>query len=169
MSGAEPLLLLAAASSAISAAGAIRSGNAQKASADYSAKLAQQGAEVELQQAGEREAAQRRQASQVLGAQRAALAQSGGGLGGSAADIMQQSSTNAELDALTTRYEGELRARGMQAGAVADQFSGKMARTAGYMQAASSILSGMGNYASSSADAKFRDEMRQKMSTKGTA
>lgn len=134
------------AATVVSAAAAVRAGNAQKAATEYNAIMAEQGAKSELQQAGEREAAKRRQTAMILGTQRAAIAQSGGGMGGSAADVMQQSATNAELDALTLRYEGELRARGMQSSAVAERFAGRNAQQDGYFRATSSVLSGAGNY-----------------------
>lgn len=139
----EALLI---AGTAINALGAIQQGNSARRAADYNAAMAEQNAAVELQQAGQREEAKRREARMILGSQRAAFAQSGGGMGGSAADVMQQSAINAELDALTLRYEGVLRARGLQAEAASERFAGKQAQRQGYMQAAGSILSGAGSY-----------------------
>lgn len=63
------------------------------------------------QAANAREEQQRRAARQVLGEQKAALAQAGIGMGGSAADIAEQSAINAEMDALGIRYEGEMERR----------------------------------------------------------
>lgn len=52
------------------------------------------------------EAAQRRQSSQILGKQAAAMAQAGGGID---EGLIRQSAANAELDALNIRYAGLLR------------------------------------------------------------
>ena len=62
-------------------------------------------------QASAQELAQRRQSGQYLGRQAAALADSGtGSIGsGSNVDVLRQSAYDAEIDALNTRYQGELR------------------------------------------------------------
>lgn len=52
------------------------------------------------------EESQRRDASQVLGKQAAAMAQNGGGAGGTNALLATQSEIAAELDALNIRYSG---------------------------------------------------------------
>jgi hypothetical protein len=134
------------AGTAVQAIGAIQQGNAAKAAADYNASMLDRNAEIERSQANQREEAKRREVRQVLGQQRAAFAQSGGGMEGSAADVMQQSAINAELDALTLRYEGDIRARGMESEARMERFAGKQAQKAGYFKAAGSILSGAGAY-----------------------
>lgn len=146
---AGPLIPLMAmgGSVGLQAAGALMQGQAARNSAEYNATMMDQAATVERQQTSAREDAQRRQARMVLGQQRAALAQSGGGMGGSAADIMQQSAMNAELDALTLRYEGELRARGLNAQAEGERYMGRQAQRASYFSAAGSILSGAGKIA----------------------
>lgn len=151
------------AGTAMQAIGAIQQGNAARGAANYNAAMLDQNAATERQQAGAREDAQRRRAAQVLGSQRAAFAQSGGGMGGSAADVMQQSAINAELDALTLRYEGDLRARGMESQAVGERFAGKQAQRQGYMQAVGSILGGVGQYQSYQADKTYREETLRSM------
>jgi hypothetical protein len=149
-------LVLAIGSAVIGAVGAIHSANAQaagyKASAranDYNAKVLAQNATIARQQANAREEAQRRVARQALGEQRAALAQAGIGLGGSAADVYGRSAANAELDALNIRYEGELDARGLLAQSEQERYQGKVnlmnaksAKQGGYLDAASSLLAG---------------------------
>lgn len=152
------------AGTAMSAIGSMQQGQAAKAAAGYNAAMMEQNATVERQQAGAREDAQRRQARQVLGAQRAAFAQSGGGMGGSAADVMGQSAMNAELDALTLRYEGDLRARGMESQAASERYSGRSSAMAGYMGAAGSILSGAARYGEYSENRRFREEQMRRMS-----
>ena len=155
------------AATAVKALGAIQQGNAAKGAANYNAGILEQNAANERQQAGAREDAQRRRAAMVLGTQRAAFAQSGGGMGGSAADVMEQSAINAELDALTLRYEGDLRARGMQAEATSERFAGKQAQRAGYFQAAGSILGGIGDYQIYQANKTYREQTLKSMKTGG--
>lgn len=162
------------AATAMKAIGAIQAGNASKKAADYNATLMDQGAATERQQAAAREEAKRREASMILGKQTAALAQSGGGLGGSAADVMRQSSINAELDALTLRYEGDLRARGLEANAAQERFSGDQAKYQGRMQAIGSILGGASDYMGYKENQRYRQESLSRMgggssSTSGTS
>ena len=126
----------------VSAVGAISAGNAADESAKYNAKILNQNAEVERAQSSVREDAQRRKSRQVLGAQRAAFAQAGTGSGGSALDVMNQSSRDAELDALTMRYEGDLRARGLKAQAEGEKYQGRMAKKASYFKATGSLIGG---------------------------
>lgn len=159
MTGIETGVIMAWAAAASAVIGAVsyvqagKNANAQakaaQNAADYNAEMEAQNARVARQQAGAREEAQRRQARQVLGEQRAALSQAGIGLAGSAADVYGQSAANAELDALNIRYEGELGARGLLAqselsrheGSVS-AMNGKSAKRASYVNAASSLLAG---------------------------
>jgi hypothetical protein len=148
------------ASTAVSAAGAIQQGQAQAAQGraqqqaqQYNAVIKDQNARLARQQAGSREEQQRRQSRQLMGQQRAALAQAGIGMMGSALDIEEQSAVRAELDALTIAYEGELQAKGMLAAAQQDLFQGEMALAAGkgeqaasYISAGASLLSGAARY-----------------------
>lgn len=162
---ADPVTIgvLMAASTAMTAAGAIQQGQAaaaqgraQQQAQQYNAVVKEQNAALARQQAGAREEQQRRQARQVLGQQQAALAQAGIGVGfGSALDIEEQSMVRAELDALTIAYEGELQAKGLLAAAQQDLYYGEVAkargeneRTASYMSAGASILSGAAKYGS---------------------
>ena len=132
---------------ALSAYGNIQQGKANKKAHDYNATMLRQNAAVEEQQGGAREEAQRRAARKVIGSQAAAIAQGGTGTGGSAADIMQQSATNAELDSLMIRYESNLKATGMKNQAAGENYAGKVAKQAGYYGAIGSVLSGASAYA----------------------
>ena len=157
---AIPLGAMIAASAAVSAVGAIQQGMAAQAqaksaqdAANYNATIKRQQAASELQQSGAREEQQRRGARQVLGQQRAALAQAGIGMGGSSLDIEEQSADRAELDALTMRYEGDLRAKGLLAAAEGAEYEGRAAISAGknamtgaYLSAGASLLSAAGSY-----------------------
>jgi len=159
---AIPLIV---AGGAIGAIGAIRAGNvaqqqaeAQAAADRANAAQAEQNAQISLQQAAAKESQQRVQARQVLGAQRAAIAQNDIGWGGTAADIMSQSAASAELDALNIRYQGDIEARGFRYQSAMDTYNAKQAQIAGanaktssYFNAAGSILGAGGSVATVSA------------------
>lgn len=147
------------AATAMQAIGQLQQGQAANATAKYNATILEQNAQVERQQANAREEQQRRQAGQILGQQRAAFAQAGGGMGGSALDVATQSGRDAELDALTLRYEGGLRARGLESEASMERFAGKQALKQSRMAAIGTILGGAGDYMSGQATAKYRSEM----------
>ena len=153
---ADPITIMTVASTAMSAIGAIQQGEAAQAQAQAEANAARRNAlikemqaGVERQQANIREEQQRRKARGLLGKQKAATAQAGIGFAGSALDVMEDSANKAELDALTIRYEGDLRSRGLLADAESDRYSaevaivkGKNAKKAAYISAGASILSG---------------------------
>lgn len=78
----------------------------------YHATIADQNAAVAGQQASAEQERVRRESRQVLGEQRAAIGESGTSFTGSNIDIMRQSTTMAELDALNIQYQGEMERRG---------------------------------------------------------
>lgn len=105
-------------------------------------------ASLARQQAGAEEEAQRRQAKQILGTQRAAVGQSGIGFGGTAGMLLEDSAVQAELDALNIRYGGELQASDLLSQASQSDIesqilkkNAKAAKKAGIMGAATSLLS----------------------------
>ena len=95
--------------SAAGIAGGVADGQATAAQRGFSAQVARENARAVGDQSAARETALRRETGQMLGAQRAAIAESGTGLGGSNGLIAAQDSALAELDALTERYEGRLK------------------------------------------------------------
>lgn len=88
-----------AAGGVLQAAGTIQ--GAKQNAADLEAQ-----ARTASQQGLADEEAQRRAARAELGKQAAALAQAGGGYGGTVAGVMADSHANAEIDALNIRYRG---------------------------------------------------------------
>lgn len=154
MAMAIPIAMAAmAAMSALSAASAQR--KQQESAADiatYNANLGRQRADIINTQTNQREEQQRRQSRMQLGQLSAQLGETGLDMaGGSGLDVFQQSATNAEMDALTIRYEGQLGAKGALDQAAGDDFQAKVAKmnaqTAtrqGYLNAASSALSAFG-------------------------
>lgn len=79
----------------------------------FNIKAQEQNATLTAQQTSAREEQVRRAARRALGSQRAAVAQSGTGMGGSNAALMSQSAGSAELDALNVRYAGTLERLGI--------------------------------------------------------
>ncbi|HYE45721.1 MAG TPA: hypothetical protein VEA44_08095 [Caulobacter sp.] len=96
-------------SSVAGTAGGVADGQASAAQRAFGAKAARENARLAGDQSAMQEAALRRDNAQLLGAQRAAIAESGTGAGGSNGLIAAQDAALAELDALTARYEGRLK------------------------------------------------------------
>ncbi len=146
------------ASMAFSVMGAISDANSKSQAYEsqaewnqYNAAIQRQNAGAALQQSASEQARQNRQARRVMGEQRAAVAQSGTGFGGSNADLLDQSATLAELDMLNIAYEGQMRARGHEIQAQGEDYSRKVnrrnagnAKTAGIFSAGRSLLTGVG-------------------------
>jgi hypothetical protein len=116
---------------------------------EYNAQIADSNAKTVLEQANAKEEAQRRQFHILQGKAIAGMAQSGTGLDGSNLDVLEQSATNAELDALTIRYEGQMQNRGLMAQAALGRYqaqglkaNAKRAMKAGYIGAAANLLEG---------------------------
>jgi hypothetical protein len=157
--GANMGTVALAASAAVSAAGAIQSSRAQSASYKSQADAARYNAEVNMGNAtaaetaaSANELAMRRQNDQRMGAMRAQAAESGG-FTGTNLEVLNQSATNMELDALNTRYRGQMEARGMLAAANLDEYQARGADmnarssiTGGYLGAAASALGSVSNY-----------------------
>ncbi len=146
------------ASAAAGAISAISGGNRQAQqynsaaqAAEYNAQVDRNRADNAMQVANANEEAQRRHARIVIGQTRAGLAQAGIGAEGSASDVLQQSSENAELDALNIRYQGQLQAQGLTNQANLDDYTARTARsnassarTGGWLNAGASLLSSAG-------------------------
>jgi hypothetical protein len=105
-------------------------------------KLMRQQARVAEQQGLADEEAMRRQAREILGAQAAAMAQSGTGPGGSNELIARQSAALAELDALNIRYRGQMQAKALRKGAKSAKQAGLFALLAGVADTAQSAMGG---------------------------
>lgn len=148
------------ASTAFSVLGAISQANtnadnyeSQAGINEYNAAVSRNQSAAALSESAAAQAAQRRRARELLGEQRAGVAQSGTGFGGTNADLLERSQTLAELDALNLAYEGDMKSKGylQQAeietmNAATNRRNAGTARTAGYLGAGRALLSGMGSY-----------------------
>lgn len=124
---------------------------AQAQAYDRDATIAAQNAAIAGQQSSAEQERVRREARQVLGAQRAAMAESGTAFNGSNVDIARQSTANAELDALNVQYGGEIERTGLLNQAEASKYNAKVSRSSAkaanrmrWLSAGTSALSAYG-------------------------
>lgn len=141
---ALPILLVAAGTA--QAASAIRQGNYANNVAKVQAENLNQQASATRGLTVIREEAQRKNAREVIGSQLAAGAEAGGSLSGSNLDALRESMMNAEMDALGIRYEGEVKARGLENEATATRARGRQAQIGGYLSAAGSLAMAGASY-----------------------
>ena len=99
----------------VGAAGTVISAVGQSQAADYNAQVARQNAmyaeqagQQQRQIAAENERRQRLRTTKLLGAQRAGYAKAGVTMEGSPLEIMSETASQGELDALNIRYGGEV-------------------------------------------------------------
>lgn len=96
---------------------------------NYKAQVAQANAENAGRQASAEQERSRRESRQVLGAQRAGIAESGTAFSGSNLDIIRQDTAAAELDALNIQYAGELERKGLLNEAEAFRYNERVLRS----------------------------------------
>lgn len=127
----------------VSAFSQIQQGRDAKAVADMNAGQSDYQAQVEDQNALKTAQLIRRQGRRVQGAANASYAAAGVQVGqGSAAAVEAEIITDTEHDAYQALLEGGRRARGLRTEATLGRIGGKMAETAGYVNAANTALSG---------------------------
>lgn len=128
---------------AISAIGSINQGKADAMAGEYNAQTAEQNAKYSLTQSAENERRQRIVSKKFLGDIRSTYGASGITADASALDILEESAANAELDALTTRHEGQVKAAGYMSDARFSRISGENAKRSAYLKAAGYVASGI--------------------------
>lgn len=133
---------LVAAGSIVSAGGSLHEGNAAAAAAEHNAHAARMNAAASVNAANEQERRFRISTRKQIGEARANYGASGVQLEGSPLDALEESASNAELDALTIRHSGQQKAWGYNADADLYEFQAHNARVQGTLNAASSLLSG---------------------------
>lgn len=129
------------------ALGSVYAGDQQRKSMNYAADVAKDNARSAALQGIAAEDAQRRINRMRLGEQRASAAQSGfDPSSGDFAALQVQSAANAELDALTTRYSGQMQSISLENEAAGTRENAKMANRQGYINAAGSVASSFAKY-----------------------
>lgn len=134
-----PMILMAV-SAAVTAVGQIRQAQATSAAANYTAQVADRNALVARQQSEADAHRQRAVSARRLGSIRAAYGASGVTMEGTPLDLLEDSAAQAELDAITTRYKGEVAAIGYEGEAQLARFRAKQARREGNLSAATTLL-----------------------------
>jgi hypothetical protein len=129
----------------LSAIGTISAGNSAAAASEYNAQVKMDQAKTENQQAAARATEYATRTRQKQAGVRAGALQSGLELDGSVNDIITSVGEQGTLDQLTALYDGNLRAQGLRAGAALDRAEAKGSRRAGYLGAASGVLTSVSN------------------------
>lgn len=132
------------AGAAVSAVGTIGTAISARNAANWNAQKNEQDAAYSTQMAGIEEQRQRMQARKQIGAMRAGYGANGLQIDASVEDILAESASNAELDALLIRQGGVARATGLRNEASLDRTQGKNAMRTGALSAAGVLLSGAG-------------------------
>ena len=131
------------------------SASQEKAAAYENARIAEEQAAKEREAAVREEAGYRRRARRFMSTQRALFATSGVRLDeGSPLDVMMDSVSELELDALAIRAGGVARSEYFLNQAEADRRAGDRAVTTGYLNIGRSLLTGYGKYRDWGSDKK---------------
>lgn len=153
--GAAGAGLLSKASMMTSAFGTVMDAYGQYQAGQANQKIAQRNAQISRMQAadaafrgGEAEGRQRLATSMRMGEQTAQMATAGIDVGaGSALDVIGDTATFGEQDALTIRADAEREAWGYNQQAVGEEFAGREAARQGTQGAFSSLIGGAGTVA----------------------
>lgn len=156
MAGPEILLAAAAVSAAAGVMGGVAAnaqGQAAEKAAGYEADQLEESARITSRQNAAKEAELRREQARRAGRNRAAVAESGQGPGGTALELFKLSAIDAERDALAMRYTGQLESLGFRREASASRYRGKLAAAKGrnemigsFIGAGATMLGGVGGY-----------------------
>lgn len=133
---------LTLASTAMSTVGAMQSASAQASAANYNAQVNEQNAQLAESNAAENLARDRRENRRAIAARTAQAGHSGLALAGSPLQSLIDEQSERELAALTGEYSARLDARGMRQQAGLDRANARNTRRAGFVGAASNVLSG---------------------------
>lgn len=135
-------MLLTIASTAIGAAGAIMQGNQANAAAQAQANAMEQQQKAEQQAAAFEAAQEQRKQSYAQASARAQIGASGVGFQGSPTAVLVANAGQGQLDLEAIRYGSQLRQNTLGTQAELTRMQGKQARTAGFLNAAGSIIGG---------------------------
>jgi len=139
---ADPVTWVMIGAAVIGAGGAVYSAESARQAGKYQSAIAKRNAAIAVQQAEVSEAAARRDARRQIGAIRAGYGAAGVvGSEGTPLDVLEESAAEAELDALTIRYQGSIGAIGQGDEGRLARMRGRSTSTAGYFQAGSALLS----------------------------
>jgi len=140
MAAVPAIVAAETASTIISGIGDYKSYRSAASEDEYRARIADLNAANTERQTTAAVGQQQRRAGEVLGEQRAAIAQSGFGATGTMTDIARQSGTESALDAMNIRYEGTLKKQNFETEAEMSRWSSKRNRSASKFALGSSLL-----------------------------
>lgn len=126
---------------AVKVAGALKAGSTAKQAAEFNARASEESARTATAAAALEVVRNRRLASKAQGSIRAAAGGSGIAVSGSVMDVLEESAALAEEDALLIKNSGDRAAINFRNNATLDRFTGKQAKSASRISAASSLLS----------------------------
>jgi len=138
-------LLLAA--TAVTAAGQIYGGMEAKKTADYNAAVGEQEAEFQKKRTAQQLAFQRQEVARIIG--KAKVVGGGAGIAGGTGiseSILKQTLTEAEIDRQLIRTQGSINVWRARTQAKLSEQEGEYYRTAGFIDAGSTILGGLSRY-----------------------
>jgi hypothetical protein len=134
-----------------SVGGSLAGAKASENVSNYNVKVAENNATAERQRAAYDAGLQRDQVRRVVGAQRAAGAASGLDItSGTPVAVLGDTAKQGELDVLARLYSGESAATAYQNDARRMKAEGKAQKQAGFINAGTSLLSGLGKMAATS-------------------
>lgn len=140
--------VLGAVGSVFSAVGAIQQGQQAQQAYNYNAEVAANNATVARNAAAAQEQQKALETTRLIGTEKAAAGASGVDPNtGSPLAVMTDTAQRGTLDALRLRYQGTLQSNADISQAQLDTYSGTQAANAGYLKAASTVLTGGSNYA----------------------
>lgn len=139
----------AAAASAVSAAGSISAANARAKAAKFNAKVAEQNAAAARRQAEADAARQQRLVDRQLARRRTAFGAAGTDVAGSPLDLLEDLAAEGQLDVLGIRQRGLAQSREFDIQASQSRARARAARSQGFFQAGSTLLSGVSSAAGS--------------------
>jgi hypothetical protein len=150
-------LIFSVISTVVSAISAQNAADAQKQALDYNADVMDAQAQSEREAAAFAETQQREQAAKLRARQRVAYASSGIDLSeGTPLEVLGQQAGEMEMDALTIRYNGEVKAKQSESQAAIYRMQGAQAKKAGVANAGSSLLTGLGGAATTIINSKYK-------------
>lgn len=138
----DPFTAITIASTAVSAAGSVMQGNQANAAAQVQAQAMDQQRQAEQQTAAFEMAQEQRKQELQRSASRAAIGASGVGFQGSPTAVLTANAAQGQLDLEAIRYGSQLRQNTLSTQADLTRMQGKQARTAGFINAAGSVLGG---------------------------
>lgn len=141
----DPLSMIGLVGAGINAAGSLMQGNQQAALAEAQAKAIEQQAQADQQASAFEQAQERRRQDLAQASARAAVGASGVAFAGSPTEVLVANAGQGQLDIEAIQYGSTLRQNNLSTQAGISRFQGKQAKQAGFINAASGLVSGISN------------------------